>query len=69
MLELFGWGEFTEAFRKSGGVHEIWNLLSLEPNLHAKFDHLNLWFESTDQVCHTETCQPFQLMMCTARPL
>lgn len=33
------------------------NLLSLEPNLHSKFDRLNLWFERTPQVRYSETCR------------
>jgi len=58
LLEQFGFSRFTEAFKKSGGVHEVWNLLSLEPNLRSKFDKLNLWFEHTDKVRHSETRQP-----------
>ena len=58
LLEQFGFPHFTEAFKKSGGVHEVWNLLSLEPNLHSKFDELYLWFERTDQVWHSEIRQP-----------
>jgi len=50
LLEGFGFSHFAEAFEKTGGVHKLWNLLSLEPNLHAKFDRLDLWFERTSQV-------------------
>ncbi|KAH0832857.1 hypothetical protein J3R83DRAFT_11784, partial [Lanmaoa asiatica] len=45
-----GFSEFTKAFKRSGGFHQVWNLLSLEPNLRFKFDRLELWFESTHQV-------------------
>ena len=33
----------------------------MEHNLHSKFDKLNLWFESTDQVCYSEICRSCQL--------
>ena len=61
MLEQFGFSNLTEAFKQSGGVHQVWNLLSLEYNLHSKFNRLELWFESTDKVCHSEICQSCQL--------
>ena len=57
-LEDFGFSHFTQAFKKSGGVHQVWNMLPLEPNLHLKFDELDLWFERTSQVRHSETHQP-----------
>lgn len=47
LLDSFGFSQFTEAFRKSGGVHEVWNLLSLDPNLHRTLDRLDMWFEGT----------------------
>ena len=53
--EDFGFSHFTEAFKTPGGIYQSWNLLSLEPNLHLKFDELDLWFERTSQVCHMET--------------
>lgn len=61
ILDLFGFSKFTDAFKRSGGVHRVWNLLSLEPNTHSLFDGLNLWFESTHQVCHFRTCRSCQL--------
>jgi hypothetical protein len=61
MLELFGFSELTDAFKRPGGVHRVWNLLSLESQTHSKFDRLNLWFESTHQVCYSETCRSHQL--------
>jgi len=69
ILEHFGLTALTDALKKSGGIHEVWNLLSLEPNLHSKFDHLNLWFESTSQVCYSETWLPSRLTTRTAKPL
>ena len=57
ILEHFGLTALTDALKKSGGVHEAWNLLSLEPNLHTKFDRLDLWFERTSQVRYSETCR------------
>ncbi|KAF8549144.1 hypothetical protein OG21DRAFT_1421787, partial [Imleria badia] len=56
ILECFGLSNFTEAFKRQGGVHEFWNLLSLEPNLHRKFDTLDLWFESTPQPGRYSVC-------------
>ena len=53
--EDFGFSHFTEAFKTPGGIYQVWNLLSLEPNLHLKFDESDLWFERTSQVCHMET--------------
>ena len=35
---MFGFAELTNEFTKSGGVHELWNILLLESNLHSKFD-------------------------------
>ena len=61
MLEQFGFSKFTDAFKQSGGVHSVWNLLSLEAQIHTKFDRLDLWFESTHQVCYSEACQSCQL--------
>ena len=56
ILEHFGLTTLTDAPKKSGGVNQVWNLLSLEPDLHSKFDRLDLWFEHTPQVCYSETC-------------
>jgi len=61
MLELVGFSELTDAFKRTGGVHRVWNLLSLESQTHSKFDRLNLWFESTHQVCYSEACRSHQL--------
>ncbi|KAG6375726.1 hypothetical protein JVT61DRAFT_2571 [Boletus reticuloceps] len=56
MLESFGFSDFAETFRKSGGVHRVWNLLSLEHNLHRRFDALGLWFEHTQQPGRYKIC-------------
>ena len=56
ILKSFGFSDFTEVFNQSGGVHEVWNLLSLQTDLHAMFDQLDLWFESTDEVGCSESC-------------
>lgn len=56
ILEHFGFPKFTEVFKRPGGVHQVWNILSLEPNLHFDFDNLNLWFEHTDQVRCSGIC-------------
>lgn len=69
VLECFGLSHFTDAFKQQGDVHKVWNLLSLEPNLHRKFDTLDLWLEGASQVCCSETCHPYQLTMSAAEPL
>jgi hypothetical protein len=58
ILERFGFATFSE---RPGGVDQVWNLLSLEHNIRSKFDHLHLWFESTREVCYSETCRSRQL--------
>ena len=65
ILDSFGFSKFTKAFRQSGGVHEVWNLLSLEPNLHKSFDLLEMWFEGTQKVHCSETCKSRQLTLCS----
>ena len=57
ILESFGFSKFTKAFKEAGGVHNVWNLLTLEYNLHTLFDSLKLWFEHTEKVRYLETCQ------------
>ncbi|KAF9645778.1 hypothetical protein BDM02DRAFT_3189404 [Thelephora ganbajun] len=49
ILSQFGLGHLSDALAAVGGVHEVWNLLSLESNLHSHFDSLDLWFESTGE--------------------
>ncbi|KAF8445072.1 hypothetical protein L210DRAFT_3476143 [Boletus edulis BED1] len=56
LLESIGLSDFTEAFRNSGGIHQVWNLLSLEPNLCEKCDALELWFEHTQQPGRYKIC-------------
>jgi hypothetical protein len=55
ILDQFGLKDLVERFKESGGVHEIWNMLTLEQNLHTMFDRLDLWFESTPEVGVPET--------------
>ena len=55
ILENFGLKELAEGFKKPGGIHLPWNLLTLEPNLHNFLDDLELWFERTNRVRHSET--------------
>ncbi|KAF9643148.1 hypothetical protein BDM02DRAFT_3104817 [Thelephora ganbajun] len=49
ILRQFGLGHLSLALEAIDGVHETWNLLSLQHDLHNKFDLLGLWFESTDE--------------------
>jgi hypothetical protein len=51
LLEQFGFSEFSDAFTKVGGVHEIWNMFSLQYDLHNKFDNLDMWLKETEKVC------------------
>lgn len=53
-LRQFGLGGLTTAL-EADGVREIWNLLSLQHDLYSKFNSLDLWFESTSKVRHSET--------------
>ena len=63
ILESFGFSKLINAFKEAGGVHKVWNLLTLECDLHSLFDTLELWFEHTEKVCYSETCQPYQFTM------
>ena len=57
ILELFGFSKLTNAFKEAGGVHKVWNLLTLQHDLQSLFDSLKLWFEHTEKVWYSETCQ------------
>jgi len=50
VLSHFGLEGLVDEFLAANGVHNLGNLLSLEPNIHTKFDNLNLWFEGTAEV-------------------
>ena len=63
ILESFGFSKLSNAFKEVGGVHQVWNLLTLECDLRSLFDTLELWFEHTEKVCYSETCQPHQFTM------
>ena len=52
ILDAFGLKDLTEKFLAANGVHELTNLLSLDPICHRYFDDLNLWFEHTEDVRH-----------------
>ncbi|KAF9643386.1 hypothetical protein BDM02DRAFT_3273075 [Thelephora ganbajun] len=56
ILTQFGLERLAKALEAVNGVHEVWNLLSLEPHIHADFDSLKLWFESTDEPNRYEIC-------------
>jgi len=53
-LKMFGLGDLADALLAVNGVHAIWNMLSLEHNTRSFFDDLELWFNSTDTVRHSE---------------
>ena len=59
VLTQFGLGELAGALQVVDGINEVWNLLSIEPNVHFFFECFDLWFEGTGEVCHLETfCLP-----------
>ncbi|KAF9643997.1 hypothetical protein BDM02DRAFT_3122647 [Thelephora ganbajun] len=49
ILRQFGLEHLSLALEAVDGVHQIWNLLSLELNLHSDLGRFNLWFESTGE--------------------
>ena len=53
ILSHFGLENLVSDLLAKDGVHDTGNLLSLEPNIHTLFDHLELWFDGTDKVCHS----------------
>ena len=53
ILSHFGLNSLVSELLAKDGVHDTGNLLSLESNIHSMFDKLNLWFEGTDEVCHS----------------
>ena len=69
ILETLGLGHLADAFRQPGGIHQVWNLVSLEPNLRTKFDRMDLWFEHTRQVRNSKTYESHRLITCAAQPL
>jgi len=55
-LIAFGLGGLAHDLLATDGAHDLGNLLSLENGVHADFDRLNLWFESTDEPNHYTVC-------------
>ena len=53
VLSHLGLESLVSELLAKDGVHDTGNLLSLELNIHDKFNRLNLWFEGTDKVCHS----------------
>ena len=52
ILRRFGLEDLAQGFEVVDGVHEIWNLLSLDRTLRAWFGGLDLWLEGTGKVRH-----------------
>lgn len=50
ILKVFGLEHLVNRLLPRDGVHDIRNLLSLEPNCHGYFDNLNMWFEHSEQM-------------------
>ncbi|KAF9063258.1 hypothetical protein BDP27DRAFT_1335410 [Rhodocollybia butyracea] len=49
ILKQFRLGHLVDKLIEKGGIHRLCNLLSLIQPLHHAFDHLNLWFDETDE--------------------
>ena len=54
ILRHFGLESLALELLAADGVHNLGNLLSLSPHVHAHFDNLELWFERTDKVRHPQ---------------
>jgi len=55
VLKQVGLGDLAVALEAVGGVHEIWNLLSLQRDPRSRFNSLDLWFDGTSNIHHLET--------------
>ncbi|KAF9643201.1 hypothetical protein BDM02DRAFT_3227296, partial [Thelephora ganbajun] len=55
-LKQFGLKHLSLALEAVNGVHEVWDLLLLEHNLHTYFNTLGLWFESTGESNRYKIC-------------
>jgi hypothetical protein len=55
ILEKFGFQSLVHDLEETGGIHNVWNLVPLRPDLHIFFGGLDLWFEGTSEVSHSET--------------
>jgi len=49
-LQQFGLEDLAMSLQALGGVHQIWNLLSLQCDIHNAFGCLNLSFRATEKV-------------------
>ncbi|KAF8556091.1 hypothetical protein OG21DRAFT_1506870 [Imleria badia] len=58
ILKSFGFSKFADAFTEPGGVHEAWNLISFQHDVHTSFDRLAMWLEYTEM--------PHRYKVCTA---
>ncbi|KAF9646068.1 hypothetical protein BDM02DRAFT_3156687 [Thelephora ganbajun] len=56
ILRQFGLEHLSLALETVDGVHQIWNLLSLQFDLHSDLGRLNLWFESTGEPNRYKVC-------------
>lgn len=54
ILWQFGLEDLAVDLKRTNGVYQTWNLLSLCQDLHTWFGNLNLWFKATDEVRHSE---------------
>ena len=65
LAQLLPWSSLdsvlAEAFNRSDGVYQAWNLL-VDAQSPLPSNRLDLWFEGTCQVCYPETCWSSQLI-------
>ena len=55
VLARFGLGKLADRLVRDG-IHDIKNLISLDPNCHVYFNKLLLWFEETATVRLSQAC-------------
>ena len=69
-LWLFGLENIVLDLERKDQIHETWNLLSLDTNIHYLFDRLDMWFEElSDKVRHLEAVHLCWLIMRAAQLL
>lgn len=54
ILRQFGLEDLAHSLEQTGGLDQVWNVLSLESNMHIYFNHFDVWFEGTGKVRPTD---------------
>ena len=55
VLKMFGLERLVESLN-GAGVHSLGNIITMDMELHASFDHLELWLEPTTTVSTPPDC-------------